>query len=500
MADIFISYASEERKWVEPLANALERHGFSVWWDTHIRAGETFDEVIERELSNAACVIVAWSKVSVTRRWVRTEANEAMERDVLIPILLDDVKPPLAFRLVQTENFVDWTGEISDKCWQRLILQVDALIARSNGQAVDPAPDLEKTPEAISAKIKRASSERKKTAKAPAKNSVWSVTRDFLFAGLLSVGLAFGLRFGLPAIGVGDSAALASVATAASIALLFYALFDIADREISPQMKSLASRWLLPVKGGVGVFAPEAFNNLFEAAFGRKHFSLKCLWRSAAASILFLWVMITLAYVLSVEEIHFGTGFDDSMNYLLWLVLAGLAFLVPNIVGDYISLFQTRLFLRYLKRNPNRTALIVILDFILTGAVYLTSLIILPPLIIQFFFNDALSLIPWANQVADGINTFFEAAGGQHKLNEDELVITLISFSAVLTTYMTSIWLWLVLALGPISRIFLWSRVKGPKALGRLFNVQQRPFSALGATVSILLLALGFFLFALERL
>ena len=33
MADIFISYASEDRPKAEPVANALEDQDWSVWWD-----------------------------------------------------------------------------------------------------------------------------------------------------------------------------------------------------------------------------------------------------------------------------------------------------------------------------------------------------------------------------------------------------------------------------------------------------------------------------------
>ena len=50
MADIFISYASEDRLRAEPLAKALEEQGWSVWWDRTIPPGETFDQVIATQL------------------------------------------------------------------------------------------------------------------------------------------------------------------------------------------------------------------------------------------------------------------------------------------------------------------------------------------------------------------------------------------------------------------------------------------------------------------
>ena len=68
MSSIFISYSQSDRAKAQMLATALEREGWSVWWDPKIPPGKTFDEVVEKALERAKCVIVLWSRTSVTSR------------------------------------------------------------------------------------------------------------------------------------------------------------------------------------------------------------------------------------------------------------------------------------------------------------------------------------------------------------------------------------------------------------------------------------------------
>src|SRR3954453_22723997 len=98
MADIFVSYSSDDREHVRPIVTALQTHGWSVWWDREIPAGMSWDGILEVELTGAKRVLAAWSGSSTKSRRVNTEAMEALERDCPVPLRLDDSAPPLAFR------------------------------------------------------------------------------------------------------------------------------------------------------------------------------------------------------------------------------------------------------------------------------------------------------------------------------------------------------------------------------------------------------------------
>jgi len=111
MTDVFISYANEDRSRVQPIAEALVRQGFSVWWDRKIVAGQQFDQAIEQALDTAKCVVVCWSMHSIGSEWVKNEAAAGAERNALVPLFLDDVRLPLEFRRRQTVSLVGWNSD-----------------------------------------------------------------------------------------------------------------------------------------------------------------------------------------------------------------------------------------------------------------------------------------------------------------------------------------------------------------------------------------------------
>ena len=111
MADVFMSYVSQDRTIAEKVTRGLQAAGFSVWWDRDIYAGTDFAMEIDRELGVARFVIVLWSAASQASKWVRDEAAQARDENKLIPVCVDGAQPPLGFRQVQTLDFQGWDGD-----------------------------------------------------------------------------------------------------------------------------------------------------------------------------------------------------------------------------------------------------------------------------------------------------------------------------------------------------------------------------------------------------
>lgn len=128
MADIFISYARENLHWASDLTRALRAYGWSVWWDPEIPPGKEYDKIIEDELSSARCVIVGWSEQSIKSRWVREEAEEALDKGKIIPVLIEETKAPLGFRTLQNVDLTDWNGTLNSPQLERLVKQLEKFL------------------------------------------------------------------------------------------------------------------------------------------------------------------------------------------------------------------------------------------------------------------------------------------------------------------------------------------------------------------------------------
>jgi len=107
VARVFLSYARSDVDSARRLAELVARAGHDVWWDREIQGGSRFAAEIDKALTDAEVVVVLWSKASVDSAWVQDEAAEGRDSGRLVPVLIDEVRPPLGFRQYQAVDITD---------------------------------------------------------------------------------------------------------------------------------------------------------------------------------------------------------------------------------------------------------------------------------------------------------------------------------------------------------------------------------------------------------
>lgn len=113
----------------EALVTALQRAGFAVWWDVaEIPPGVDWSQYLADQVSAAPCVLVLWSQASVQSKWVRFEAEIALRRGVMLPVLIDEIEMPAPFSRVQAARLPGWDGDDHDPSWQRLLMAVHRMV------------------------------------------------------------------------------------------------------------------------------------------------------------------------------------------------------------------------------------------------------------------------------------------------------------------------------------------------------------------------------------
>jgi adenylate cyclase len=132
MADIFVSYARQDKARVAPLVGALERQGWSVWWDPAIIPGQEFDDRIAEEIDRASAVVVIWTPTSVASRWVRGEAREAADRARL----------PIDVRALHTIDLDDWNGDPDSGLLRQVVSALSGLL--KDVSRIDATAELER--------------------------------------------------------------------------------------------------------------------------------------------------------------------------------------------------------------------------------------------------------------------------------------------------------------------------------------------------------------------
>jgi hypothetical protein len=129
MADVFVSYNTENRPAVQLLVAGLRAQGLEVWWDQDIPPDAPWEATVEHALKGAKITIVAWSPAAVASENVKSEARWARNQGRLIQVFVAPCDPPLFFGERQGVSLEGWTGAVSDHRFVTVVAAVRAMIA-----------------------------------------------------------------------------------------------------------------------------------------------------------------------------------------------------------------------------------------------------------------------------------------------------------------------------------------------------------------------------------
>lgn len=122
------------------MAKALEAEGYSVWWDRDLRAGEEFDNVIDKHIKQSKAIVVVWSGTSISSNWVKEEAEDGVEENKLVPVLIDEVTIPRGFRRIQAAELQDASDNpTKSKNWSVFLDSIRNLAGDGQGPAAGVA-------------------------------------------------------------------------------------------------------------------------------------------------------------------------------------------------------------------------------------------------------------------------------------------------------------------------------------------------------------------------
>ena len=135
MSDVFVSYKRENSAAVRRLVEALRAEGLEVWWDVDIPPHAPWEQTIERNLTAAKIVIVAWSRAAISSDNVKAEARWARRNERLLQVFVETCEPPLFFGERQGVDLTSWSGAALDPAFRALLSVVR--------QRLDRTPELD---------------------------------------------------------------------------------------------------------------------------------------------------------------------------------------------------------------------------------------------------------------------------------------------------------------------------------------------------------------------
>lgn len=132
MSDVFISYKREDLARVELLNALLADLEVPAWFDAGIEVGADWESRIHQEIDSARAMIVCWSFAALASPWVVKEAMIGHERNILVPVRVQQCALLAPFDTLQTADLTQWEGEPDHPEIQKVLARLGQLLDRKN--------------------------------------------------------------------------------------------------------------------------------------------------------------------------------------------------------------------------------------------------------------------------------------------------------------------------------------------------------------------------------
>lgn len=129
---VFIAYKREDRERVELLSEALIDCDLQVWFDAGIEVGAEWEQRIISELRAAGAVLVCWSFGAVASQWVLREAKIGLDRNILVPVMVQPCALTPPFDSVQHADLTNWDGEPDHPEFQKVLMRLEHVLGRKH--------------------------------------------------------------------------------------------------------------------------------------------------------------------------------------------------------------------------------------------------------------------------------------------------------------------------------------------------------------------------------
>ena len=266
------------------------------------------------------------------------------------------------------------------------------------------------------------------------------------------------------------------------LAGIVWKFFERVEAVLNEDTKLEIAVWLLRVKVGEKVDQwPDTFGQVFDRVFGKRHFSLTCLGRSLAASVIIslLWAPAYALYS-SFGIFSRSEAFRFTVQFSVLLIVVSL---LINALPDYCSLGATRIVLSAMQRTKRAAMWGILLVVDLFATLITTFLTTELWFHVSHYFTEQFGI---GRPVTPGlIYKWLDARSfAMIEFNLDHSnALGFLMF--LLPSIFTAIWLWLYAASGFLLKASRRFDI-GFQWFNRKFDIEKKPLQSIGLVAGAL--------------